>query len=112
MRKHFKWLLVFLFTVPSFAVLLRPGYFFMQDDLQAFRVYEMAKCIEDFQIPCRWVPDAGYQYGYPQFNYYAPSVYYAGALINLLGFQFIDSVKFLFIAGFVFGAFGMYLLGK
>lgn len=98
------------FTVPSFVLLLRPGFFPMQDDLQAFRIQQMDKCIADFQIPCRWVPDAGYQYGYPQFNYYPPSVYYLGELFHLIGFQIIDAVKILFILGFVLSAITMFVL--
>jgi hypothetical protein len=82
----------------------------MQDDLQAFRVYEMDKCFTDGQIPCRWVPDAGYSYGYPQFNYYPPSVYYVGALLHRVGIQYIDTVKILFIAGYIASALTMFLL--
>jgi hypothetical protein len=82
----------------------------MQDDLQAFRIYEMDKCWQDFQIPCRWVPDAGYEYGYPQFNYYPPSVYYIGEILHKVGFQYIDSVKILFAAGYILSAVAMFLL--
>ena len=89
---------------------MRPGFFYMQDDLQAFRIYEMDKCFEDFQIPCRWVPDAGYGYGYPQFNYYPPSVYYVGALLHRIGIQYIDAVKILFIIGYALSALAMFIL--
>lgn len=84
----------------------------MQDDLQAFRVHQMSRCLLDFQIPCRWIPDMGYQYGYPQFNFYPPSIYYLGAVIHLLGFQIIDVVKFLFILGFILSGLTMYLFLK
>lgn len=104
-------LLIFL-TIPAFASLIRPGFFPMHDDLQAFRLYEMDQCFKDFQIPCRWVPDMGYKYGYPQFNYYPPSVYYLGELFHLVGFQFIDSVKIVFALGFVLSALAMYLFLK
>lgn len=103
-------LILFILIIPTFYHLVRPGYFFMQDDLQAFRIYEMNECFKDFQIPCRWVPDAGYQYGYPQFNFYPPLVYYFGELIHLSGFQFIDSVKLLFILGYILSATSMYFL--
>ena len=69
----------------------------MQDDLQAFRVQQMVKCLKDLQIPCRWVPDMGYQYGYPQFNYYPPIIFYLGGILNILGIQIIDVVKIIFI---------------
>jgi hypothetical protein len=109
-RKTFWVILVILLSIPTFLNLMRTGFFPMQDDLQAFRIYEMDKCWQDFQIPCRWVPDAGYQYGYPQFNYYPPSVYYFGEILHKVGFQFIDSVKILFIAGYILSAVAMFFL--
>lgn len=105
-------LLVIILTIPLFSNLLRPGFFPMQDDLQAFRVHQMVKCLKDFQIPCRWIPDMGYQYGYPQFNFYPPSVFYLGGILNLLGIQVIDTVKILFILGFVLSALTMFLFLK
>lgn len=102
-------LLIFLIS-PTFFKLLRPGFFPMQDDLQAFRVYEMDKCYTDLQIPCRWVPDAGYQYGYPQFNFYPPLPYYLGAGLHRVGIQYIDTVKILFILGYILSAITMFIL--
>jgi len=81
----------------------------MQDDLQAFRVQQMYECFKDLQIPCRWVPDPGYQYGYPLFNYYPPSVYYLGGLLHLIGFQIIDAVKILFALGYILSALTMFV---
>lgn len=110
-KNNFFWYgLIVVFTIPAVWNLLRPGYFSMQDDLQAFRVQQMDKCLSDGQIPCRWVPDAGYGYGYPQFNYYPPMPYYAGAVLHRIGFQYIDSVKILFIAGYILSALTMFLL--
>lgn len=84
----------------------------MQDDLQAFRLQQLDKCVKDLQIPCRWVPDMGFGYGYPKFIYYSPSVFYLGEVFHLLGLQFIDSIKLLFILGFVSAAITMYILLK
>lgn len=112
-RSYKFWLiLIFILTIPTFYQLLRPGFFFMQDDLQAFRTLEMFKCFSDFQIPCRWIPDMGYQYGYPQFNFYPPSVYYLGAFFHLFSIQFIDSVKILFILGYVLSTLFMFVFLK
>lgn len=105
-------LILIILIVPTFFSLIRPGYFPMHDDLQAFRIHQMNKCFEDFQIPCRWVPDMGYQYGYPQFNYYPPSVYYLGEAFHLVGFQFIDSAKIIFALGLIISALTMYLFLK
>jgi hypothetical protein len=109
-NKLFWYVLIVIFTLPIVWNLLRPGFFPMQDDLQAFRIQQMDKCLDDLQIPCRWVPDAGYRYGYPQFNYYPPFPYYVGAILHRVGFQYIDSVKVLFIVGYVLSAFTMFLL--
>ncbi|EKD94547.1 MAG: hypothetical protein ACD_26C00034G0082 [uncultured bacterium] len=108
--KYFWFVLIILFIIPVFWNLLRPGFFPMQDDLQAFRVQQMDKCLDDFQIPCRWVPDAGYGYGYPQFNYYPPLPYYIGAGLHRIGFQYIDSVKVLFVVGYILSALAMFTL--
>lgn len=107
------WIVVLIILIiPSFYQLMRPGFFPMQDDLQAFRIEQMVKCLKDFQIPCRWIPDMGYQYGYPQFNYYGPLPFYFGAGLNLLGIQVIDAVKILFILGFVLSAVSMFIFLK
>ncbi len=107
------WILILIILIlPSFFSLIRPGFFVMQDDLQAFRIHQMDRCFADFQIPCRWVPDMGYQYGYPQFNFYPPSVFYLGELFHKIGLQIIDSVKILFILGFITSALAMFLLLK
>lgn len=113
LRSYKFWvILTLIFTIPTFYQLMRPGFFFMQDDLQAMRVHQMFRCFQDFQIPCRWVPDMGYQYGYPQFLYYPPSVYYLGALFHLFGIQIIDSVKILFILGYIFSTLAMFIFLK
>ena len=75
----------------------------MHDDMQGMRVNEMVKCFKDFQIPCRWVPSIGYNYGYPQFNYYGPLSYYVMSFFNLLGVGVFDSVKIGFYSLAYFG---------
>jgi len=100
--------IVFLTVRP----LLQPGYYPMHDDIQPIRLLEMDKCIKDFQIPCRWVPDMGYGYGYPQFNYYAPLPYYAMELIHITGFGILDSIKIYLIIITAFSILAMYKLAS
>jgi hypothetical protein len=76
------------------------------------RQYQLDKCFQDGQIPCRWVPDMGYGYGYPLFNYYPPLPYLLGHAFRMLGLAYIDIVKVVGVTGFVLTAFFMYLLGK
>src|SRR3989344_391723 len=105
-------ILLLLFIIPSFKALIRPGYFPMHDDMQAMRLLQMDRCIKDGQIPCRWVPDMGYGYGYPQFNYYPPLPYYIMEVLHLGGLSFLGSVKAGFILSIVFSAFAMFFLVK
>lgn len=107
-----KVLLSILLTIPTFSSLLRPGFYPMHDDMQAMRLLQMDKCFKDGQIPCRWVPDMGFGYGYPQFNYYAPLPYYVMELVHLTGVSILVSVKVGFILSLLWGVIGMYLLGK
>lgn len=107
------WLIaVVLFSLPSFTTLLQPGYFGMHDDLQIMRIHQMDKCFKDGQIPCRWVPDMGYGYGYPLFNFYPVMPYYLGESIHLLGFNLIWSVKIDFILSFIVAAISMFFLAR
>lgn len=105
-------IIVLLLVLPAFAQLLRPGYFPMHDDLQSMRQLEMDKCFQDGQVPCRWVPDMGYGYGYPLFNFYPPFPFLLGQVFTQIGLPYIDTVKAVGVLGFVFTALVMYVLGK
>lgn len=105
-------ILVIVLTIPSFSTLFQPAYFGMHDDLQVMRIYEMDLCFKDGQLPCRWVPDMGFGYGYPLFNYYPVMPYYLGEFIHLLGFNLIWSVKITFILSFIVSALTMFFLGR
>ena len=98
--------IVFLTVKP----LLRSGYYPMHDDIQPIRLLEIDKCVRDLQIPCRWVPDMGYGYGYPQFNYYAPLPYYAMEIFHLTGFGILASIKIYLILITVLSIYGFYKL--
>lgn len=105
-------LIVVLLAFLAGRALIGPGYFNMHDDLQMMRQLEMEKCFLDLQIPCRWVPDMGYGYGYPLFNFYPPLPYLIGEGIRVLGFAFTETVKILFILSFVASGITMYFLSK
>lgn len=112
-KKTSLWLILLLFlSFFSYKSIVKPGYFPMHDDMQAMRLLQLDKCIRDRQIPCRWVPDMGYGYGYPQFIYYSPLPYYAMEIFHLLGFQIIDSVKAGFILSFILSGLTMFILGR
>ncbi len=104
--------LLFILFLPALFGLLRSGYFSMHDDLQIFRLYELDKCVQDGQFPCRWIPDGGFGYGYPMFNFYPPLPYYPAEALHLLGIDLFTSVEIMFGLSFVLSGFFMYLLTK
>ena len=104
-------ILILLFCALITWPLFLPGYFFHHDDLQVMRIFEMKKCFEDLQIPCRWVPDMGYGNGFPLFNYYSALPYYIGASLSY-GLGLINSAKALFFIPLVLGGVSMFFLGQ
>lgn len=108
-----KWyILAILLSFPAFAQLFHPGYFPMHDDISVLRVHQMELCFRDGQIPCRWVSDMGYRYGYPQFEYYGPLPYYVMTLSRFSGVSLFGAVKLGFILPLIFGAASMFLLSS
>lgn len=104
-------ILILVFSILIVWPLFLPGYFFHHDDLQVMRVFEMRKCLDDLQIPCRWVPDMGYGNGYPLYNYYSALPYYIGGVLSFF-LSFVDSAKVLFFIPLVLGGISMFLLAK
>lgn len=94
------------------SLIFESGYFNMHDDLQMMRQLQLEKCFEDGQIPCRWVPDMGYGFGYPLFNFYPQMPYLIGQLFRVVGFSFVNTVKLTFALSFVLSGIFMYLLSK
>lgn len=88
-----------------------PGIHSMQD-FHLFRLYEFDKCIKSFQIPCRWAPDAGLGYGEPLFNFYGQFSYAVGEIFHLTGFNFVNSLKILFILSLAGSGVSMFFLAK
>ena len=111
MRKNY-FLIILVTSLLLGWQLLRPGYYSMHDDLQVMRLYEMDRCFKDGQIPCRWAPDMGQNYGQPLFNFYSALPYYLGEAIHLVGFSFVDTVKLLFLLSLFLSGLFSYLLAK
>jgi len=105
------WPFLLLVFLSLFAIypLFHPGFFPMHDDEQIARLQQLILAINNWQIPPRWVPDLGFGYGFPLFNFYPPLVYYLGYLFHLVGFSLINSTKLVMGLGFIFSAFFMFL---
>lgn len=105
-------IILFILIIPTFVFLLKPGYYNMHDDMQMIRQLEMEKCLKDGQIPCRWSPDLGYEYGYPLFNFYPPMPYIVGQVYRTFGFSFVTSAKLIAVTQIILSTLFMYLLAS
>ncbi|CAN5172612.1 6-pyruvoyl-tetrahydropterin synthase-related protein [soil metagenome] len=111
-RTYLPYILLLLLSLLALWPLFHAGFFTMHDDTQVARVYEMGKMLRAGVFPVRWVPDLGYGYGYPIFNFYAPFAYYIGGLVMLLGFDALVATKVMIFISITASGIGMYLLAR
>lgn len=111
-KRNIEFFIGLILTLSLLWPLFAAPFFTHHDDVQIIRLYEMNKCFQDGQIPCRWVPDLGGLYGYPIFNFYAPLPYYFGEIFYVLTHSLIWSVKIMFIFTFVGSYIFMFLLAR
>lgn len=111
--KNWALLVVIIASLLAARILIfQSGYFRMHDDLQMMRQLEIEKCLLDGQFPCRWVPDMGFGYGFPLFNFYPPLPYIVGELFRVFSFSFVTVAKLTFALSFLVAGVGMYVLAK
>lgn len=112
LKKYFWFVLVLVLSFWAIKPLFAPGLFPMHDDTQVARIFEMGKVLRSGTFPVRWVPDLGYGYGYPIFNFYAPFAYYVGGFFTLLGIDALVATKVTMGIGIILSAVFMYVLAK
>lgn len=112
MKRFLPLILFLVLALPAVKDLLIPEYFSMHDDLQILRIQQLDTCLKSGQIPCRWIPDAGFGYGYPMFNYYPPLPFYLAEALHLIGFNYFWSIKIVFLLSFLLPSLFIYLLTK
>jgi len=112
LKKNYGILIVLILSFWAIKPFFAMGFFPMHDDTQVARVFEMGKVLKGGIFPVRWVPDLGYGYGYPIFNFYAPLAYYVGGLFMLLGFDALMATKIMMALGIVLAGVFMYLLSR
>lgn len=111
-KKNYGLFLILILSFWAIKPFFIQGFFPMHDDTQVARVFEMGKMLKAGVFPVRWVPDLGYGYGYPIFNFYAPLAYYAGGLFILLGFDALAATKLMMALGIILAGVFMYLLAR
>jgi len=64
--------------------------------LHFYRLAELERAVRFGQFFPRWLPDLGFGYGFPLFNYYAPLSYYVSLVPRLAGLSLATSLSFSF----------------
>lgn len=105
-------LLVILIPLFGMLPLFHTGFFPIHDDEQVGRLVQLHIITLQGQFPPRWVPELGFGYGYPLYNFYPPLFYYVGEIFKIVGFGFIFSTKLALVIGFIFSSLSMYLWVK
>ncbi len=112
MLKFTPFLVIILSIIPAILPLFNPGFYVMHDDEQIGRLFDLHASLISFHIPPRIVPNLGFGYGYPFFNFYPPFAYYMGEFFHLLGFGYIVSTKLMLATVFASSAYFVYLFSK
>lgn len=112
LKKYYGLFIVLILSFWAIQPFFISGFFPMHDDTQVARVFEMEKVLRSGIFPVRWVPDLGYGYGYPIFNFYAPLAYYVGSAFMFLGFDALVATKIMMALGVILAGIFMYFLSR
>lgn len=104
------YLVIFILLLPAIWPLLQSGFFISDDgDWMVIRLSAFHETLRSGQFPVRYLERLNHGLGYPVTNFLYPLPFYLGEIIHLLGFNFIDSIKILFVLSLILGAMFMYL---
>jgi len=110
--KFLPFLIIAAAIIPAILPLFQPGFFAMHDDEQIGRLFDLHASLTAFHIPPRIVPNLGFGYGYPFFNFYPPFAYYIGEVFHLIGFGYIVSTKLMLVTVFLLSGWFMYIFTR
>src|SRR3989344_6475331 len=101
MKKYLGLLFILILSFWAIQPLFHSGFFPMHDDEQIARLYQLHLTLSSGQFPPRWIPDLGFGFGYPFYNFYPPLVYYLGEIFYILGLSLLASTKIVMAMGFI-----------
>jgi hypothetical protein len=95
--------------LPALLPLLR-GHLPWQADglLHFYRLAQLDRAVRHGLLFPRWLPDLGFGFGFPLFNYYPPFSYYAVLPLTLLGLEIETAVRLSYLMALLLLAGGIY----
>jgi hypothetical protein len=95
--------------LPALLPLLRGHLPWRADGLLHFyRLAQLDRAVQHGLLYPRWLPDLGFGFGFPLFNYYAPFSYYVVLPLTLLGVPVETAVRLSYLLALLFLAAGVY----
>lgn len=105
--------LIAVFSVITLKDLFIPGFYTSHDGInQVVRLYYFDKLIKDNQIPPRYAGEMFNGFGYPLFSYSYHMPWIMAEPLHLLGLSVIDSIKGVFLLGFLLSGITMFIFQK
>lgn len=80
--------------------------------LHVYRLVELERAVRHGVLFPRWLPDLGYGFGFPLFNYYAPLSYYLLLWPRLLGFSVPAALQIGYALALITLGFGLYVWAR
>lgn len=103
------WVLVTLFSILPIVSFFRIGD--LGGGLYVNTSYAVSfyKSLQEGILFPRWAGDLNTFYGYPAFNFLYPLPFYLSSFFHFIGFTFINSMKLVFVASFLFSGLTMFV---
>jgi len=77
-----------------------------------YRLYALDLALRGGAVWPRWLPQMGFGYGFPVFNFYAPLIYYIGEWMHVLGVGVLNTFRLLIGLGFLLPAWAFYAFAR
>lgn len=107
MKKLF--VILFLLSLISIWPFFKKGYFESHDgEWMVIRFTAFHQTLRAGQFPVRFVDRLNSNYGYPVLNFLYPLPFYLAEIPKILGFNFVDSIKAVFVVSTVFSSLAMF----
>ena len=113
MKKLILVVILIFFAIVPLIDLMHPGLFIAHDsESHVARLASFYQSLSEGNLVPRWAANLNSGYGTPILMFLYPLPEYLGSLIHFIGFSLIDSVKIVFLIGYIFSGIFMYLWAK
>lgn len=108
MKKHIA--IIIILSLIALWPFFKQGFFETDDgEWMIIRFTAFYRTLKAGQIPVRFTDQLNNNYGYPVMNFLYPGPFYAAVVPKAIGFNYVSSIKLIFIISTIVSSFGMYI---